>query len=355
MKLEERLVGIGPLNQAAMEDARRRWNRVAKPLYSLGLLEDAVVTIAGIQGSNQVDIRKKALIIMCADNGIVEEGVTQTGQEVTAVVTENFTRGNACVCIMAERAGVDVYPVDIGVARDLEDCGNRHPLVSKKIAYGTKNFRKEEAMTEREARAAIDVGIQLVGTLKKEGYGLIATGEMGIGNTTTSSAVGSVLLGVDAAAMTGKGAGLSDDGLKKKIQVIQEAILYHKPNWKDGIDVLSKVGGLDLAGLTGVYLGGALYRVPVVIDGFISAVAAVAAASICPEAKGYMLASHVSAEPAGELILESLGQRALIHGKLCLGEGTGAMTLMPLLDMAVDIYERMSTFQDIHIDDYQPL
>lgn len=355
MRLEERLVQVTPLDHLAMEAAKRRWDQVAKPLNSLGLLEDAVVKIAGIQGSDRVCVEKKALIIMCADHGVVEEGVTQTGQEVTAVVTENFASGNSCVCIMAERADVMVFPVDIGVARDLENKGGKYPLQIQKIAYGTKNFHKEPAMTRREAREAIEVGIRMVGMLKKEGYHIAATGEMGIGNTTASSAVASVLLGMEPSALTGKGAGLTDAGLKRKIQVIEEAIYRHKPDWEDGLDVLSKVGGLDLAGLTGVFLGGAIYRIPVVIDGFISSVAALAAASLCPEARQYMLASHVSAEPAGNLVLEALGLRAMIQAQMCLGEGTGAVAAMPLLDMAVDVYQRMSTFQENQIEEYQPL
>lgn len=355
MKLEERLIQAAEANRAAMERAEVRWSQVAKPLHSLGLLEDAVVKIAGIQHTDQISIDRKALIIMCADHGVVEEGVTQTGQDVTAVVTRNFTKGDACVCIMAERAGVDVYPVDIGVAADLEGCGQRYPLTVQKIAYGTKNFRKEPAMTERETREAIDVGIRMVGRLKKEGYHLIGTGEMGIGNTTASSAVASVLLGVKPERMTGRGAGLSDLGLEKKLRVVEEAIQFHKPNWKDGMDVLSKVGGLELAGLTGVFLGGAIYHVPVVIDGFIASAAALAAASLCPEAVDYMLASHASKEPGGQLVLEKLGLTPVIRADMCLGEGTGAVAFMPLLDMAVDVYRRMSTFSEIHIEGYQPL
>lgn len=355
MILEERLRQVSPLNRDAMEQAGKRWDQVAKPLHSLGLLEDAVTRIAGICGTDQVQIHKKALIIMCADNGIVEEGVTQAGQEVTAVVTENFTKGDSCVCIMAEQAGVQVIPVDIGVAGDLEKRGHRYPLHMKKIAYGTKNFYREPAMSEMEVRSAIDVGIHMVKTLKQEGYQLIATGEMGIGNTTTSSAVGAVLLGVSPESITGTGAGLSKEGLEKKIQVIGEGILLRQPNGENGLDVLAKVGGLDLAGLAGVFLGGAIYRIPVVIDGFISAVAALAAAVICPAAKDFMLASHSSAEPGSQMVLQRLGQTPLIQAGMCLGEGTGAMALMPLLDMAVEIYRRMSTFQEIQIEEYKPL
>lgn len=353
MRLEDRLAQIEEPSEKAAQAARERWNHVAKPLHSLGLLEDAIVKIAAVQGTEEICLEKKALIIMCADNGIVEEGVSQTGQEVTAVVTENFTKGDSCVCRMAKQAGVRVIPVDIGVAGNLEHCGTVYPLRDCKIAYGTRNFYKEPAMTKQETLAAIETGIRLVAELKKQGCQILAIGEMGIGNTTTSSAVASVLLGVDPAVLTGRGAGLSDDGLKRKRQVIEEAIQMHKPNWKAPVDVLSKVGGLDLAGLAGVCLGGAICHIPVVLDGVITAAAALAATSLCPAVSKYLLASHVSAEPAGKMILERLGLTAVIEGNMCLGEGTGAMAFMPMLDMAADIYKNMCTFRDIQIEEYQ--
>lgn len=355
MRLEDRLVQIRPLDEGAMKAARRRWDQVAKPLGSLGLLEDYIVRIAGITGSSQIDISRKALVIMCADNGVVEEGVTQTGQEVTAVVTENFTKGESCVCIMAKQAGIEVYPVDIGVAKEIRQSGSLYPLIRRKIMPGTRNFFKGPAMTIEEARSAVDVGIGLVEMLKQKGCGLILTGEMGIGNTTTSSAVASVLLGKMPQEMTGKGAGLSEEGLATKIRVIEEGIRKNKPDWKDGLDVLAKVGGLDLAGLAGVFLGGALCRIPVLIDGFISAAAALAAAVICPEAKPFMVATHVSAEPAGDIILKALGLTPVLCAHMCLGEGTGAVAVVPMLDMAAAVYESMSTFEEIHIDDYHHL
>ena len=353
--LENRVEQIRPLDQVSMEAARKHWSQVAKPLGSLGLLEDAVVRMAGIQGKECPDIQKKMLVVMCADNGVVAEGVTQTGQEVTGIVTANFTRGDTCACIMADCAGVDVLPVDIGVAFPLEDLGNRHPLLSKRIADGTRNLYREPAMDRVEALRAIEVGISLVEDLKKKGYGLILTGEMGIGNTTTSSAVVSVLLGQEPGTLTGRGAGLDDAGMKRKIHVIREAIRRSKPDYRDAVDVIAKVGGLDLAGLTGVFLGGAIYRIPVVVDGFISGAAALAASVISGEAVSYMIASHVSAEPAGALVLEKLGLKPVIHGGLCLGEGTGALTFVPLLDMALEVYKKMSTFDEIKVDQYQPL
>lgn len=353
MELEQKIGSIGPGDKKAMAQARARWKSVAKPLHSLGILEEDIIKIAGMIGEPKVSFGKKALVIMCADNGIVEEGVTQTGQEVTAVVTENFTSGNACSCIMADRVGADVFPVDIGVASPLEHCKERHPLIRAKIRPGTDNFRKGPAMAREEAVQAVMAGIRLAEKLKAEGYGIIATGEMGIGNTTTSSAVVSVLLGIDPEECAGRGAGLSDRGLERKIQVIREGIEKNQPDKSDGLDVLAKVGGLDLAGLAGVYLGGALCHIPVVADGFISGAAALAAKSICPYVSDYMIASHVSSEPAGRLVLSALGLTPAIDAGMCLGEGTGALAFLPLLEMALDIYMKMSTFQEIHIDEYE--
>ena len=208
-------------------------------------------------------------------------------------------------------------------------------------------------MTEAEARAAIQVGIDQVRQLKEQDCRIIATGEMGIGNTTTSSAVAAVLLGKRAEEVTGRGAGLSDEALERKIQVIEKAISLHRPDWKDPVDVLKKVGGLDIAGLTGVFLGGAQYGIPVVVDGFISGVAALTAERLCPGCADFMLASHVSAEPAGEMVLNALGLTPVIRADMCLGEGTGAVAALPLFQMAADVYSRMSTFQENSLEEYQ--
>ena len=355
---EETLKSLLPLiippSESAMEKASDRWRHVAKPLYSLGVLEEDVIRLAGILRSASVNIDKRALIIMCSDNGIVEEGVTQTGREVTAVVAENMTNGDSSVCLMAERAATAVYPVDIGIASDIT-TGKRYPLLYRKIAYGTKNFHREPAMSRDEAVRAILTGIELVRELAADGVHLIATGEMGIGNTTTSSAVACLLLGERPEIMTGRGAGLTDEGLKRKTAVVAGAVKRYDGKWKDAIDVLACVGGFDIAGLAGVFLGGAIYGVPVIIDGFISATAALAAAAIAPAARDYMVASHVSAEPAGRRILDELRLKPVIEAGMCLGEGTGAVALIPLLDMALAVYTKMSTFQDISIEEYRPL
>ena len=349
MTLEETLQKIHPLDEKAMEISRKRWDSIAKPLHSLGKMEDIIVQIAGITGSPDMNLSKRALVAMCADNGVVEEGVTQTGQEVTAIVAENFLSGATSACTMCRQCGTDVYPVDVGMAVDTK------VPTDLKVAMGTKNMVKEPAMTREEAVRGIEAGIEMVSRLKARGYGLIATGEMGIGNTTTSSAVAAVLLNCPVEEMTGRGAGLSSEGLNRKITAIGKAIEKHQPDPEDPIDVLAKVGGLDIAGMTGVFLGGAALGVPIVIDGFISCVSALIAQRICLVAGDYMIASHVSKEPAARLILTSLGKEAVLHGDMCLGEGSGAVALFPFIDMGVAVSQSMSTFDEIHVEQYEEL
>ncbi|MCI7812320.1 MAG: nicotinate-nucleotide--dimethylbenzimidazole phosphoribosyltransferase [Lachnospiraceae bacterium] len=348
MTLEEAVRQIEKPDEKAMEQCRQRWDSIAKPLHSLGKLEDFFVKIAGMTGTSKIDLSKKALVEMCADNGVVEEGVTQTGQEITALVVENFSKTLSTASVMCKKVGADIIPIDIGVAVDTSGW-------NRKIAYGTKNMTKEPAMTREEAVRALEVGIDLVGELKEKGYRILATGEMGIGNTTTSSAMTSVLLDVDVEKVTGRGAGLSSEGLLRKIDAIKRAIALNQPDRDDPIDVLAKVGGLDIAGLAGMFLGGGVYKMPIVIDGFISAVAALTAMRICPEVISYMIPSHVSKEPAGQMLLEALGLEAPLHCDMCLGEGTGAVALFPILDLADTIYNTMSTFHDIKMEEYKPL
>ncbi len=348
MNLQETLEKIVPLDEAAMEYSRKRWDGIAHPLHSLGKLEDMVVQAAGMTGNPNVRLEKRVLVPMCADNGVVEEGVTQSGQEITALVTENFLSGKAASSIMCRSVGCDMFPVDVGVAAEVG-------ILNRKIAYGTKNMAKEPAMSREQAIRAIETGIEVAEMMKETGYQMIATGEMGIGNTTTSSAVASVLLELPVEQMTGRGAGLSTEGLMRKINVIKKAVALHKPDKNDAVDVLAKVGGFDLAALAGLYLGGAALHIPVVIDGVISATAAMAAAAMCPLAKDYMLASHVSKEPAGALLLERLGKEAPLHCDMCLGEGTGALNLFPLLDTGLAVYHSMDDFGDWGMEAYQPL
>ncbi len=348
-QLEEVLNHIPAPDQGAMTQAKAHWDGIAKPLGSLGKLEDALVQLAGIQRTPRVSLRKKALIVLCADNGVVEEGVSQSGQEITAIVAENFLDNKACVSLMCQQAGVDLFPVDIGMAVDT-------PRVEKrKIAYGTQNMTKGPAMSRDEAERAILVGIEKVKALKEQGYTLIATGEMGIGNTTTSSAMTAVLLDIPPARVVGRGAGLSSQGLERKIRVIETAIACNQPSPEDPIGVLAALGGLDIAGLVGVFLGGARYGVAVVIDGFISAVAALTALRLAPACAPYLLASHVSREPGARLLMEALKKEAFLTCDLALGEGSGAVALFPLLDLAAAVYHRMSSFDDAGFAQYEHL
>jgi nicotinate-nucleotide--dimethylbenzimidazole phosphoribosyltransferase len=348
MKLEEALKKIKSIDEMAKNQCISRWNSIAKPLHSLGKLEDGIAQIAGIMGTHQVCIDKKALVIMCADNGVVAEGVTQAGSEITALVSENFLDMNSCVCIMAKQAGVDVYPIDVGIQRDTR-------VPKKKVSYGTKNMAHEPAMTREQAIQVIEAGIDTVFELRGKGYHIIATGEMGIGNTTTSSAVASVLLDVPVEVVTGRGAGLSNEGLNRKIEVIRKAIEKHQPNKEDPLDVISKVGGYDIAGMAGLYIGGAVAQVPIIMDGFISSVAALLATRMNPQIRQYLLPSHVSKERAGKMVLDAMGVAPYITCDMCLGEGTGAVSLFPLLDLGLAVYSQMSTFEQMDMDAYIPL
>lgn len=341
---------IRPADKRYYDLAQKRWLTVAKPLFSLGRLEELVSQIAAMTRNEYVKVDKKALVIMCADNGVVDEGVTQCGQEITAMVAGNFKKRAASTSIMAEIAGCDVFPVDIGMVSDVDGVTD-----GRKIRYGTDNIAKGAAMTRDEAERALETGIKTVKALKDSGYELIATGEMGIGNTTTTAAVLSVLLGAEPEKITGRGAGLSSEGLERKIAAVKKAIDINRPDKNDIIDVLSKVGGLDIAGLCGVFLGGALYGLPVVIDGVISAAAALCAARLCPNSAGYMIPSHRSNEPSGAAVLEALGLQPYIVCGMFLGEGSGAVAVMPLIDMAVAVYRDMQTFDSWDREGYKIL
>lgn len=346
---KERIKEIAPLNGDAMKASKQHWDNIGKPIEGLGLLEDMIIQAAGIIGHENVKFDRKCILSLCSDNGIVEEGVTQTDQQVTAIVAKNFAKGIASVNMLSDYSQTKVFAVDIGVASDMTQEG----MIHRKVAYGTKNFLKEPAMTREQTERAIQIGIDLVRDKKEEGYELIGTGEMGIGNTTTTSAVAAVLLGREVEQVTGKGAGLSKEGVAHKIQVIKEGIRLRKPNRADVIDVLGKVGGLDIAGLTGIFLGGGLYGIPIVIDGAISAVAALAAKRLQENSKYYMLASHMGKEPVCSLLMEELECEPIIYGRLALGEGTGAAMLFALLDMALAVYKQNKTFEDIQVDAYE--
>lgn len=336
------------LDARARAQAQLRWDRVAKPLGSLGKLEALIAQIAGIQGTAEVALSPRCALVFCADHGVVAEGVTQSGQEVTALVARSIAEGTGNVNLMASAASADVFAVDMGMASRAEG------MIDRRVRAGTRNFAAEPAMTRAQAEQAVQAGIDLVGEMKAKGYRVVATGEMGIGNTTASTAMACALLGAPPDAMTGRGAGLSDAGLEKKRRVIARALLLHRPDAGDPLDVLSKVGGFEIAGMAGAFLGGMTHRVPVVIDGAISAVAALTAARLCPACRDFMLPSHMSREPAMARVMDELALSPIVHGDLALGEGTGAVTLLPLLDMARQVYAGVHTFERLGMEAYTP-
>ena len=340
---------ILPPDAQAEKAAWAHWDGIAKPLRGLGRLEEAVVRIAALTGSEEVELGKRAVLVLCADNGVVAQGVSQTDQSVTRAVAENLAARRTSVCQMAKTARCEVVPVDLGMA------GEPVPGVQNcRIAAGTADFTTGPAMTRQQAVDAIAAGIGLVRAQKAAGVQLLATGEMGIGNTTTSSAVAAVLLGQPVERMTGRGAGLSDAGLARKLDAIRQGIARNRPDAADPLDVLSKLGGFDIAGLCGVFLGGALEGLPVLMDGFISGVAALCAVRLCPVAEKAVFASHCSTEPAARLVLEALGKAPLLTAGLHLGEGTGAVASIPLWDMALAVYRDCYSFTEGGITPYTP-
>lgn len=334
----------------AEREARRRWDSLAKPLSSLGLLEDAIIQIAALTGTADVDLSRRALLVFCADNGVVTQGVTQTDSSVTAAVARALAAGESTVCPMARTANCRVIPVDVGIL----DFPGAPGVLGRRVRNGTADITRGPAMNREECVRAIEVGMELVREQKEAGVSILAAGEMGIGNTTTSSAVASVLLGRPPGDLVGRGAGLSDEGLARKRAAVERAIQVNRPDPADPVDVLAKVGGLDLATLCGVYLGGGSYRVPVLLDGFISTAAALCAVRLWPKCSGALIASHVSAEPAGALLLEALGKKPLITAQMRLGEGSGAVAALPLLDMALAVYSSGHTFTEMGMEPYTP-
>lgn len=325
------------------------WDQIAKPLDGMGRFETLIAQIGAILGTEEIDLSKKAVIIMCADNGIVEEGVSQSGQEVTAAVAEQMAKGASSVGKMAAAIGADTIPVDIGI-------GTKEQIpevLDRKIRCGTRNFRIEPAMTGKEAISAIFTGIEIVEDCKQKGYQILATGEMGIGNTTTSSAMAASLLGCEADAVTGRGAGLCDEKLCHKRQIITEAIEKYKLYEANPLKVLETVGGLDIAGLAGVCIGGGIFHIPVVLDGVISMTAALLAERLVPGTIQYLIPSHKGKEPAVERLMKELHLEPVIDAGLALGEGTGAVMMLSLLDMALSVYRGRTLFSDIQVKPYE--
>ena len=344
MELQEWIQQISPLNEAAMAAARERQAQLAKPPGSLGRLEDLSVQLAGITGEVHNKVEKKHLLVFAADNGVVEEGVSSAPQSVTLSQTINLTRAKTGASTLCKHFGCSITVCDVGVNADIKDA----KVLNRKIAYGTQNIVNGPAMTREQAIQAILTGVELA---KNTDADVLGIGEMGIGNTTTSSAVLSVLLDADVDAVTGRGGGITDDSFRKKKQVIKTAIEVNGPNKNDVIDVLSKVGGFDIAAMCGGFLGAAATHRPVVIDGFISAVAALCAFKLCPNAVHYFIPSHASYEIGYKLAMDAMSLQPLFLLGMRLGEGSGCPLAFEILDAACAIINDMATFDQAGIDD----
>ena len=341
--MKKTIRGIGTLNSDAMKKAQERLDYLLKPPGSLGRLEDIARQLAGITGEIKNIIRDKAIIVMAGDNGVIEERVSSFPKEISLLVAETMVKGISGVAVLARHSGARLKVVDLGLDGDVKAPG----IINKKIRKCTSNIAAGPAMSRLEAVQAIETGIEITNQTIDEGADLLGTGEIGLANTTTSSAVLYALTGESLEKLVGRGAGLSDEGLLHKKRIIQKAIDINRPDRNDPVDVVSKVGGFDIAGLVGCYLAAAERRVPIVIDGFISGAAAVAAYMISPESKNFMFTSHVSVEPGTAVISETLGLSPMLDMNMRLGEGTGCALAFNIIEAATKIMNEMGTFGDI--------
>ena len=339
---------IRSLDGEAMSKVRLRQDRLTKPRGSLGRLEELSIKIAGITGKEAPRIEQKVIVVMAGDHGVVAEGVSAYPQEVTAQMVDNFLRGGAGINVFARHIGARVVVVDMGIAANFEP----HPsLISKKVAFGTGNMAKGPAMSREQALRAIDGGIEVINGEMTKGLDIVGVGDMGIGNTTPSSAICAAITSLPAAEVTGRGTGIGDEQLASKVRVIETALALNKPNPKDAIDVLAKMGGFEIGGIVGVILGAAAQRIPVVIDGFVASAAALIAAGLCPRAKDYLIAAHMSAEVGHKAMLAHLGLKPILDLGMRLGEGTGAALTISIIEAATKALVEMDTFVDAGVSE----
>ena len=368
LEFENLIALVTPTSQSHRQLAKKHWDSIAKPLDSLGEFEKIFQKLSAIYESEIPDISNKCITVMCADNGIVKEGISQSDKDVTLAVAKSMALGTSSIAVLSKAAGSKMMVFDMGIDSfdtEIYSLG----VINHKLMHGTNNFIKEKAMPLDITLRALLTGISIVRELKDNNTKIIGTGEMGIGNTTTSSALSAAILNLPVEDVTGRGAGLDDIKLNKKIDIIKQGI--EKYGFRDKIfldsiksenksvrslavlDLLSSLGGLDIATLTGIFIGGSIYKLPVVIDGVISEVAALFAYFINPLCKEYMVASHLSREPVASIIFDILGLRPVIDASLALGEGSGCAMLFPLLDMVLEIYTKNASFSDIKIEEYK--
>jgi len=346
--MEQTLKDIAPVKAAFLEEARIRLDSLTKPIGSLGRLEEFARRLVAITEDEMPDLDKKVIFTFAGDHGVTQEGVSAYPKEVTPQMVLNFLRGGAGINVLARHAGAEVVVIDIGVDFDF---GVVDGLISEKVVRGTANMRRGPAMTRQQAERCIGVGIRLAKQYAARGYKIFGTGDMGIGNTTPSTAIASVFTGRPPGALTGRGTGIDDEALKNKVRVIEDSLSLNRPDSSDPVDVLAKVGGAEIGGIAGLILGAAANRVPVVIDGFISTAGALIAYSLEPNTKDYMFAAHRSVEVGHKAMLERIGLEPILDLGLRLGEGTGAALAMLLIEAGLKIYREMATFGEAGVSE----
>jgi nicotinate-nucleotide--dimethylbenzimidazole phosphoribosyltransferase len=348
MILDSLIATIPSLDESAARSARARQDMLTKPRGSLGRLEELSIRLAGMKADPFPSVERKAVIVMAADHGVAAEGVSAYPAEVTAQMVLNFLRGGAAINALARQAGARVSVVDIGVASEF---GTVPGLIQHKIMRGTRSLAQGPAMTREEAEQALQVGVNILNEEADRGLDLVATGDMGIGNTTPSSAIAAVMTGLPVAQVVGRGTGINDQGLQHKVNVIEQALAVNRPDASNALDVLHKVGGLEIAGLAGVMIAAAGRRIPIVLDGFISTAAAMIAVGLAPGVRDYLISAHQSVEVGHRAMLNHLGLSPLLDLNLRLGEGTGAALAFHLIEAAVRILREMATFDEAGVSD----
>ncbi|MBN2712700.1 MAG: nicotinate-nucleotide--dimethylbenzimidazole phosphoribosyltransferase [Planctomycetes bacterium] len=343
--LEKTIDGIAPQDQASRDKAKERLDALTMPHWALGKLMDLALDLAGMTRSVKPKFSGRAVVTMAGDHGVVSEGISKYPQEVTPQMVYNFVNGGAGINAMARNSGASVYVVDMGVASPLDELVKGSKIIDKRVASGTANIAKGPAMSREQAIKAVEGGIE-VAMLLAPGVDIFGVGEMGIGNTTPSSAIVSVMTGLAPEEVTGRGTGIDDEQLKHKVGVIARAIDVNKPDANDGLDVLAKIGGFEIGGIAGLILGAASLRKPVIIDGFISTAGAMIAHALCPTVADYIISAHKSVEQGHVAMLKKLGKEPLLDLDFRLGEGTGAALAMHLVDASVRILTEVATFEE---------
>ncbi|MBU0478856.1 nicotinate-nucleotide--dimethylbenzimidazole phosphoribosyltransferase [bacterium] len=351
-KIKQVISRIKPLDSKLMDEAQRRLDSLTKPRGSLGRLEEFAKQIVGITGSLKPEFGNKVIFTMAGDHGVVEEGVSAFPQEVTPQMVYNFLREGAGINVLARHVGAKVIVIDMGVAAEIRNPKSEiRNFMDKKVGFGTKNMTKGTAMTREEAVKSIENGIEVFMERKKHGIDILGTGDMGIGNTTPSSAVIAAFSGIEVEKVTGRGTGISDEAFENKVRVIKKALDINKPNPEDPIDVLAKVGGFEIGGLCGCVLGAAASNTPVVIDGLISTAGALIAYELCPQVKDYIFAAHKSVEAGHQYMLSRMNLNPILDLNMRLGEGTGAALGISVIEAGIKILNEMATFEDAGVSE----